>query len=171
LRTIPLGGVKAAGRVALVDDGDFALIAQHRWHVREQVPLAGRQDGPYAITNVKRDDGCRTTLFMHCLIMGRTGIDHEDGDGLNNQRSNLRVATHGQNMHNRRPNAGHSSSYKGVSWYPNKGKWLARITLDGHRRCLGYFADEVSAALAYDDAAREAFGEFARPNFPADPAG
>jgi hypothetical protein len=165
LRTVPLGGAKAAGRVALVDDEDYELVMQHRWTIRE-VRRRGRTWGPYAITNITRD-GFRTTIFMHNLIMGCRRIDHMNSDGLDNQRSNLRQATNGQNMHNRRPNVNnHSSQYKGVGWYPRYGKWVARIRVDGKRRCLGYFADEQEAAQAYDAAAILAFGEFARPNFP-----
>jgi hypothetical protein len=168
MRTIPLGGKRAAGRVALVDDDDYDLVMQYRWHVREYWrPGRVRPMGPYAMTNVRRD-GRRVTLFMHNLIMGSTGIDHESGNGLDNQRSNLRPATHDQNMHNRRPNLGHSSQYKGVTWRRNSGKWHARITLDGKRRSLGYFAGEEDAARAYDVAALASFGEFARPNFPAE---
>lgn len=167
MRTVPLGGAKAAGRVALVDDEDYELVMQHRWTVRETHRPGRRPLGPYAITNVRQGDR-RTTIFMHNLIMGTTRIDHANGNGLDNQRHNLRPATNGQNMHNRRANVNnHSSQYKGVGWYPRYGKWVARIKLDGKRRCLGYFADEREAAQAYDTAATLAFGEFARPNFPA----
>jgi AP2 domain len=170
VRTVSLGGAKAAGRVALVDDADYELVVQHRWTVREVERPGRRTWGPYAIANipdVTRGAGHRTTVFMHNLIMGCTRIDHANGEGLDNQRGNLRRATNGQNMHNRRANAGHSSRYKGVGWYPRYGKWVARIKLEGRRRCLGYFTDEREAAQAYDAAAREIFGQFARPNFPA----
>lgn len=164
MKTVTLGGAKAAGRVALVDDGDYDLVMQYRWHVRE-TPRPGRRPlGPYAITTIRRD-GRSSTPFMHNLIMGGTRIDHVNGNGLDNQRHNLREATNGQNMHNRRPNVGTSSQYKGVR-LSKHGTWVARIRINGERFHLGCFADEVDAALAYDAAAREMFGRFARPNFP-----
>jgi hypothetical protein len=164
MKTVPLGGRKAAGRVALVDDEDYELVMRHRWYLREVSRGDRRPWGPYALTTIHQAERV-TTPLMHNLIMGRTRIDHRNGNGLDNQRHNLRPATNGQNMHNRRANIGHSSQYKGVHWAANCGKWVARITLDGNRRCLGYFVNEVDAALAYDAAARELFGEFARPNF------
>jgi hypothetical protein len=158
---VPLYGKKAAGRVAIVDDGDYDLVMQHRWHVREARRPSGRVSGPYAITNYGK-----TTIFMHNLIMGRTRIDHANGNGLDNRRSNLRPATNGQNMANRRPNIHSSSPYKGVGWKSSSGKWQARIRVDGTRYTLGFFDSEREAAEAYDAAARVAFGEFARLNFP-----
>lgn len=163
---VPLYGKHARGRVALVELSDYDLVMQHRWLVREMERPGCRTLGPYAITRIRRDDGRKTTIFMHNLIMGRTRIDHVNGNGLDNRRSNLRPATNGQNMRNRRPNLNHSSQYKGVQWAPNCGKWRANIKVDGTSYTLGFFADEREAAEAYDAAAREAFGEFVRPNFP-----
>jgi hypothetical protein len=113
---------------------------------------------------------------MHTLITGLPFVDHEDGNGLNNQRYNLRPADHGLNNANRRPATTHggkakTSRYKGVSWFrpgPGKGRerWRARIRIDGREAALGYFDDEEAAARAYDDAARAAWSEYACPNFP-----
>ena len=94
-------------------------------------------------------------------------IDHIDGDGLNNRRANLRHCTNQENCRNQGLARNNRSGFKGVSWYPNSGKWVATIW-DGKRKVfLGYYADPVEAARAYDAKARELFGEFARPNFPA----
>ena len=161
---IYLHGSKAAGRVALVDAGDYDFVMQHRWYLREMQRPGRRTWGPYAATSIGREK----TVFMHCLLMGTKGIDHANGNGLDNRRSNLRSATNGQNMANRRANISGSSQYKGVGWAPNcgSGKWRARIRVDGTRCTLGFFASEREAAEAYDAAARVAFGEFARLNFP-----
>ena len=51
-------------------------------------------------------------------------------------------------------------------WEPEREKWRAKITIFGVRRHIGRFDDEVEAAQAYDEAALENFGEFARLNFP-----
>lgn len=101
---------------------------------------------------------------MHTLIMGQSRVDHQDGDGLNNQRSNLRPATARQNAYNRRSHA--LSGLKGVSWVAASRKRGARITANGERHYLGLYDDKREAALAYDVSARLLHGEFARLNFP-----
>jgi hypothetical protein len=93
-------------------------------------------------------------------------VDHEDGNGLNNQRSNLRIASPTQNQGNARRRKDNTSGYKGVSWYRRTNKWKAHIRVDKKLRHLGYFIDLTDAARAYDAAALEHFGEFAHLNFP-----
>jgi hypothetical protein len=58
-----------------------------------------------------------------------------------------------------------SSNFKGVSWFERDNKWSARIGIGGKRIHLGLFENILDAARAYDKAAREQFGEFARTNF------
>jgi hypothetical protein len=167
VKTVPLHGKMAAGRVALVDDGDYELVMQYRWRVLQQSRGPGRKtSGPYAIASLPRPgDGSREkAVFMHVLIMGFTGIDHANGNGLDNQRSNLRAATGSQNKANNGRYFG-SSGFKGVYWRERDKRWHAQIRVGGKGITIGYFHDEVVAARAYDDAAREAFGEFARTNF------
>jgi len=169
VKMVPLHGEKAAGRFALVDDADYEMVMQYRWHaeaVKGSVTL-------YAQANITKPDGKHTTIRMHVLIAGyKPRTDHIDGDGLNNQRSNLRPATYRQNNHNmraRRPNvnsARHVSQYKGVTWKESGSRWRARIVIDGKEVGLGTFISELAAAQAYDAAAREAFGEYAKTNFP-----
>jgi hypothetical protein len=109
---------------------------------------------------------------MHQVIAGRTGItsnpDHKDRDGLNNQRDNLRVATHAQNDQNRGLRRDNTSGYKGVSWRKDKKKWQAHIKVNQHARHLGYFKSKLTAAKVYDTAAIRYFGKFAALNFPLD---
>jgi hypothetical protein len=165
VKTVPLGGKKAAGRVALVDDEDYDLVSRYRWHVWVK-RRPGRAAGPYAQANVRQPGGHHTTIRMHCLILGRAGIDHRNGDGLDNTRANLRIATTLQNGANQQPNIGTSSAYKGISWNRRLGKWQADIQVNGQGRYLGVFLDEEAAARAYDAAALDAWGEFALLNFP-----
>lgn len=145
-------------RRVLVDPADRYLLEEHSFAVHEH------GDGLfYASTKV----GGRT-VYLHRLIMGEPPgkkVDHVNGNGLDNRRLNLRIATHKQNLCNQRAQRGRSSRYKGVSYYKSRGVWEAYIKVDGKKRRLGYFKREREAALAYDIAAEEAWGEFARLNF------
>lgn len=122
----------------------------------------------YAQTNIVDATGKRTILLMHRLVLGlpprRPLVDHADLDGLNNTRQNLRVANHSLNGVNRVIKSG-SSQYRGVYRHTQNHNWVARLKVDGVNRHLGTFASEVDAAEAYDIAAKEVWGDFARLNF------
>jgi hypothetical protein len=165
MRTIPLGGQKAAGRVALVDDEDYEQVMAYRWHVRETMRPGRRDNGPYAAATVWRQ-GRAVTILMHKLLTGWPQTDHVDHDGLNNQRINLRPATASENGGNRRPNHAGASPFKGVYWDRQVDKWRARIRIDRKWCYLGWFAVEEDAAQAYDTAALLAWGAYAHLNFP-----
>lgn len=92
-------------------------------------------------------------------------VDHINGDRADNRWANLRAASRSDNNKNRKPIAGKSSPFLGVSFARASGKWDARIQSGGRQICLGHFASEIDAAKAYDAAARKYHGEFARPNF------
>jgi hypothetical protein len=93
-------------------------------------------------------------------------VDHADRNSLNNQLSNLRLATRSQQGHNQRLRSTNTSGYRGVTWDKQMGKWQARIMVNGKRIHLGFYADPKEAALAYDAAAKIHYGEFAVLNFP-----
>ena len=106
----------------------------------------------------------KTPRFIMNVTDPEIHVDHEDHNGLNCQRSNLRKCVRGENDGNRRKTRG-SSQYRGVSWSKGKGRWRACITIEKTVH-LGYFVNEREAALVYDTAARSRFGVFANCNFP-----
>jgi len=146
------------GQVALVDEADYeALVAAGKW---QALPAPNTF---YAFRKSSRRDGKRLGVYMHTLLTGWPYVDHIDGNGLDNRRQNLRAATHSKNMMNRGPQSNNTSGFKGVC--RNRLKWRAQIGLDGRHIHLGTFATPQEAAHAYDAAAVELFGEYARPNF------
>lgn len=159
VKTVVLHGKHAQGRVALVDDEDYELVMRYRWNVKMDGPR------PYA-TACNRGPARKTQrrLYMHKLITGWPETDHINRNGLDNRRSNLRPATRSQNLMNRAALAKNATGYKGVRL--EAGKWRAVIKAYGVRKHLGYFLTPEQAARAYDAAAREMHGEFARLNFP-----
>ena len=152
------------GKVAQVDDEDFARINAHQWCVIKKT-LKNRTVW-YAMRQT-RLNGKRHAVYMHRVILGvtdSTQVDHRFGDTLNNQRSNLRVATNQQNQYNMRKAPHGTSKFKGVSWDTRAGKWRACIHIGGKHKHLGYFTDETQAAGAYDSEAKQHYGEFALTN-------
>lgn len=146
-----------SGLVALVDDADTTLIDAHRWYAH------WTGDRWYA-RRESRIPGGRIRVYMHREISGGDLVDHIDGDGLNNQRANLRPATHAQNLANTRQRRDSRQPYKGI-WQRPSGRWAARI----NGRAIGTFDTDQIAARAYDTEAVRVFGEFARTNFPEEP--
>jgi hypothetical protein len=125
----------------LFDAADRDLVAQHRWYVIASSP-PGRF---YAKCG-------RIELCMHRLIMGVPegwDVDHINGDGLDNRRSNLRIVSRADNLRNRtRLNRNNSSGFRGVRQIAN-GRWRATAHHAGKRRALGCFStpEEASAAV------------------------
>lgn len=158
---IPLGGQKAAGRVALVDIDDYELVIRYSWNVLDK----GRRI--YARTNVRVRPGYggQKTLMLHHLVSGLSYVDHHNHNGLDNRHQNLRASNDFLNSGNRRRNQRGSSQYKGVSWYKSTGKWRAYANVNKHKVTIGYFSDEEEAARAYDEVARREYGEHACLNF------
>lgn len=91
-------------------------------------------------------------------------VDHINGNRLDNRSCNLRPCSNVENIRNSMSRGG-SSAYKGVSFHKQNRNWIASITANYKTRHLGSFQSEIEAALAYDDAAREIHGDFARTNF------
>lgn len=165
MKEIPL----TKGYVALVDDEDYSKVSLYRWQALEKRRKDGTVYGVYA--RQTRRDGTKTIhRLLHRVLLDISDpaiqVDHHDGDGLNNQRDNLRVSTNQQNQSNRRKRTRTSSQYKGVSLHKPYGKWKSQISTDGEHRYLGLFESEIAAASRYDEAAREHFGVFACLNFP-----
>ena len=147
------------GSVAICDAEDIDLVLVPRkdgagfkeWYA----------DGAGYPTVSLYDDGEQRNEKLHQRLIG-SNQDHANGDILDNRRRNLRPATAAQNNANSASRAGSSSRFKGVTWDKSREKWMAAC----NGRTIGRFEEEIMAARAYDRAASEAYGRFARLNFP-----
>jgi len=140
------------GRFALVDDADFVWLSQWKWYYTK--------DG-YAARSVWKPK--KRILRMHREILELKNPEiygeHRDGNCLNNRRSNLRKSSNSQNQMNCHVKNGR---YKGV--YLEGKRWTASIKKNQKSMYIGSFEKMKDAARAYNNKAKEIFGEFARLN-------
>lgn len=152
------------GYVALVDDEDCEWVISKKWSVC--IPNAHNK---YA-HHKKWVGGRSVGILMHRVIAGASGrgfiVDHIDGNGLNNCKENLRICTGAENNINRRKHKVMTSLYKGVFWAKSTSGWAAMVGINGKRIWLGTFKTQEEAAAAYDLAAQNIHGRFAKLNFP-----
>jgi len=147
------------GLVAIVDDADYECVSRRKWHAHSR---------GYACSSVSNTDGTHGTILLHRFVLGlsgRTEIDHVNRNKLDCRRSNLRICSRSQNLHNTKRRSDSSNAYRGVSFSKEKRKWVAYIDVGGKRIRLGYFDSAEEAARKRDDVARKTVGEFATLNF------
>lgn len=145
------------GEAAIVDRELVPVLSRFEWRLTS--------DG-YAVAFI---DG-RNVLMHRVVNETPEGVetDHINRNRLDNRRSNLRNATHSQNMQNRGKRSGTRSQYRGVILTRSRQMglmWQARITANGKLHIIGNFKGEIEAAQAYDNACRALHGDFAQTNF------
>jgi len=160
------------GKVAIVDDEDYERVARFKWFATRE--MCGGVATWRAMRKRRRSEGAGGPVGLHRQVIDAPRgirVDHKDGDGLNNTRENLRLASAQQNAQNRRRKSPWKTSrFRGVTWHKKDRRWRARIRValvpgEATRLVeLGGFLREEDAAAAYDRAALTYFGQFAAPN-------
>lgn len=150
------------GYVALIDDEDYERVNYFKWHVFK------RKTNKYAQAQACRVNGKNKIISLHEIILPNIPIgyerDHIDGNGLNCQKSNLRVVTHIQNMQNKKHIDNKTSKYKGVCRTKGEKRYRCAICVNKKVIYIGKFDCEIDAAMAYNEMAKKHFGEHAALN-------
>lgn len=163
MKKIPLTGINKVTRkrevteYTMVDDEDFEWLSKYKWslkgsgHVNAKPPKS-------------------KTIMMHVIIMEKyfgklpDGMvnDHKNNVKTDNQKHNLRRCTYQENSLNRIRHAkNETSTYKGVNYRSDSGKYRVRIMVNGRQISLGQYATEIEAAIVYNRAAKKYHGDFA----------
>lgn len=148
-------------QTAIIDLQDYDRISRFRWYVSFNGKRRYAERREYS-------EGLSRRISMHRELLNAPkgmDVDHINWDGLDNRRSNLRLATRSQNMANQPRQTRGSSQFKGVYFDRCYGKWKAMICVHRKKIHLGRFDVEELAAKAYDRAAITFFGEFSYVNF------
>lgn len=143
------------GYKVVVDDEDADRVRAYSWWLSSAPEI----DGHVICFSAKIG---KKIMKLHRFIMGDPKgllVDHEDGDRLNNRKSNLRVCTVRENNMNRKMTKLNRSGYRGVSYSKSRGKWRATISLDGRMLHLGYFDKPEVASAEYEKAAEIFYGD------------
>lgn len=82
-------------------------------------------------------------------------VDHINGNGLYNRKTNIRVITNKGNLTNlTRMNINNTSGYRNVCWI--RDKWVVQFMIDGKNKIIAKF-DDVDEAGAYAEKIREEY--------------
>lgn len=164
MKQIPL----TQGKFALVDDEDYDFLMQWKWHYRPETSSSGYAARSHNFYNEK---GKRTAkqIWMHRVInktMDNFDTDHCNGNGLDNQKSNLRTANRAQNIANRCKIKSDkaTSKYKCVSYMKKTNRWRCNIKAGKKTIFSSFFDTEIEAALSYNKEAIKLYGDFAKLN-------
>ncbi len=169
MKLIDISTKKFPNTFTMVDDEDFEFLNQRKWalHLCRGKSYAVRSQW---VPSKKKLAALRIHRELLKAPVGMQ-VDYIDGNGLNNQKSNLRVCTNQENCRNRRPYSNGTSKYKGVHWHKKDCKWHARIVTGTRRIQIGSFTSEIEAAKAYNEDSKKLFGEFAYLNKIGEPNG
>jgi hypothetical protein len=147
---------------AVVDSEDYEWLSKFKWHAHER----GKTWYARRVASNKTIFMHRAILEHHCSDLTTGEVDHINGNGLDNRKSNLQIIAHAQNIQKSGIQVNNKSGFRGVSWHKRDRRWQAFIQVGKVRKYLGNFKTKIAAALAYNDAARKYFGKFARLNLP-----
>lgn len=161
MKVLIINSLKHGKFNVLYDDDDHELICKHTWTLNFK-----SQNQKYVYTTF-RTNGIVQQLKMHhliCPISNNLVVDHIDGNGLNNRRDNLRLATQRQNICNKSIQRNNTTGYKGVHFHKKAKKYTVSFKINGRSLYGGIFVNIIEAAKRYNELAIKYYGEFAKLN-------
>jgi hypothetical protein len=155
MKKIPL----SQNKYAIVDDNNFEELNKFKWFTRKDA-----KSGIYYASRTEKVDGIYKNVHMHRVVIGQPNgngfdVDHIDGDGLNNTKSNLRKATRQENTRNRKLLKSNTTGYRGVSYRGDRKAFVARVNIN-KPIYLGYFKTAEEASKVYETYIKSNYGEF-----------
>ena len=144
--------------VSLYDSVDHEIVSSSTWRIHPSCKT--RSNGSLYIRRL--GDG----RFLHRLMLNPPRgmvVDHINGNGLDNRRSNIRVCTQSQNvMHRTRAVERRGTGVVGVRFCPSDQMrpWRASIDVNNSRIELGSFKTFVEAFESRLAAEHEHHSEF-----------
>ena len=161
--TFEIHSKKYGVHVVEIDDEDAEKVFQYKWCVHYKYKY-----GHYRLTDVRTNiikNGKRKQIALHKLLVSFEIVDHIDRNVLNNRKENLRDCSNAENLRNKGLQSNNTSGFKGVYWNKNRNKFQAQIKYNGKNFYLGLYDTLKEGAAAYDRAAVELYGDFAKLNF------
>lgn len=149
------------GYFALVDDEDYEFLSNFKWSANVQRHTVYAKKSAYRKKNMLTSN--TNEIMLHRMILKpKNGevVDHIDGNGLNNQKVNLRLCKQSENLRNKKHYKNNSSGVKGVYFNKQANKWIAQIGFNKKMIYLGSFINKHEAAQAYKEKSQKLFGEF-----------
>lgn len=161
---------KVQGETIIIDDCDSWIIDNYNFNIVKD----HKSEYKSVKCALKNFSGKRKhTTLCYLVLKKKKGmiIDHKNRNPFDNRKCNLRFVNSVQNSWNRGKQNSFkgkltTSKFKGVSYFKNNNNWRTRIAIEGEVIYLGHYPTEIKAAKAYDQKAKELFGEFAFLNFP-----
>jgi hypothetical protein len=153
------------GGYTLVDESDYEELSKYKW--RKDTHKACHAKKFYVVRYHRREAQNWTRISMHRQILSAPKglmVDHINHDGLDNRRANLRLCSNAQNQHNARAQVGTSCKWRGVIYYKKNRKYLSSVICNKKRHYIGMSDCPDTLAMAWNEKARELFGEFAYQN-------
>jgi hypothetical protein len=157
-------------RKIYIGEGEFTIVDQQIYYQLGHLKwsVCGNDKNVYAARLIKKTACGLRSIYLHREIMNPPKgilVDHRNGNGLDNRRANLRLATRSQNSANKRKRKNTSSRFIGVNFNKTAARWYVFVKKNEKRYWVGSFVNEIDAGRAYDEAAKKYHGEFARLNF------
>lgn len=159
----------AKGKFAIVDDEDYEFIKRLRPTIfRRDYRGNNRSNGKNFEVVLTGGHGKNIWYVKHFLLKPKVSnmvVEAKNGDNLDLRKENLVIIPREISIHHNLKQINKTSKYKGVCFVKRINKWEAYCNrADKKGKYIGIFNTEKEAGLAYNEKARELYGDLAYQN-------